>query len=417
MGPITRIWHSTMSTPHVMIVGGGLGGLALAQGFRKHNISFTLFERDQTPSSRAQGYRIRLSGPGFGGGTDALQKCLDNSLWDLFKATCADIKLGGSRFNAIDGSALTDIFQGMRPGLTGTPSPPYSADRTMLRSLLLLGQDGNVKFGKTFQRYEETPSGVKAFFSDGTSEEGSLLIGADGVTSPIRRQFLPNQRYFDSRSRAIFGKTPLTPELTALFPAQALQHITVIQDQQPLTLFLEPIRFSNNATALSEGRLASAADYVYWVIGGSNDHFQIEDEEFHSLSGKAAAELTISLTENWLPGYKALLQLQQIENTSPLRLITAKPERPDWTPSTRVTLLGDAAHAMMPAGGSGANAALADAASLLDLIVEEGISEAMMAKYVDGLWERALPLISRSTLAAEKLLGFGGYEGAKEVDF
>ena len=81
-----------------------------------------------------------------------------------------------------------------------------------------------------------------------------------------------------------------------------------------------------------------------------------------------------------------------------------------------MTLLGDAVHAMMPAGGSGANTALADAALLVHLIVQEGITEDMMCKYIDQMWEYALASIERSALGGQKLLGFKGFDDAKEVN-
>lgn len=43
---------------HVIIVGGGIGGLALAQGLKKNGISFAVFEKDMSRADRIQGYRI-----------------------------------------------------------------------------------------------------------------------------------------------------------------------------------------------------------------------------------------------------------------------------------------------------------------------------------------------------------------------
>src|SRR5215467_7497364 len=41
---------------HVIIIGGGIGGLTLAQGLKKSGVSFAVYERDRTPTDRVQGY-------------------------------------------------------------------------------------------------------------------------------------------------------------------------------------------------------------------------------------------------------------------------------------------------------------------------------------------------------------------------
>ena len=336
----------------------------------------------------------------------------------------------GVRMNAIDGS-VQPMFGlpggpggsgGMRGGGSGGPpneDPKWhgKADRTMLRALLLLGIEESVKFGKTFTKYEVTDRGVTAFFSDGTSESGTLLVGAEGVASAVRKQLLPHHRYVDTGSRMLYGKTLITPELESRFVPEAMKGgITVIQDSSPLTLFLEPTRFPNDAAIESQGRISRTEDYMYWVLSGSANTVGLSDSEMYTLTGKEAADWTMKLTEKWLPSFRCLLELQTPSQCAPLRLISAKPERPEWSPSVRVTLLGDAVHAMMPAGGSGAKCALADAAMLLKLIVEEGVSEEMMGKYIDGIWEYSLPAIQQSAMAAKSLLGFKGWEVAQEVD-
>lgn len=51
---------STSQTPHVLILGGGLGGLTLAQSLRKKGLSYQIFERDSNPHARLQGWAIAL---------------------------------------------------------------------------------------------------------------------------------------------------------------------------------------------------------------------------------------------------------------------------------------------------------------------------------------------------------------------
>lgn len=50
-----------MSKFHAIIIGGGLGGLALAQGLKKNEISCAVYEKDLSKSDRLQGYRIVIA--------------------------------------------------------------------------------------------------------------------------------------------------------------------------------------------------------------------------------------------------------------------------------------------------------------------------------------------------------------------
>ncbi len=74
-----------MTQPLILIIGAGLGGLFLAQGLKKANIPFRIFEKDPSKAWRAQGYRIRISSEGAA----ALAKNLSEELWQLFEETCA----------------------------------------------------------------------------------------------------------------------------------------------------------------------------------------------------------------------------------------------------------------------------------------------------------------------------------------
>ncbi|KAF9206707.1 hypothetical protein BGZ49_001973 [Haplosporangium sp. Z 27] len=399
----------------ILIIGAGLSGLSLAQGLKKSGIPFRVFERDVSPSFRAQGYRLRINH--FG--ATALKKTLTDEMWQLFEKTCADTHLGMTGINAIDGQ-VTKSGAGPR----GDPSMvrpidepmigPFTADRKTLRNLLLLGLENDVEFGKKFSHFEVSGDQVTATFEDGSQAQGCLLVGADGIRSAVRRQHLPDMNMVDTTGRTIYGKTLITPELVNSFPAEGLRGITAVKDTRPLTLFLEPVRFSSNLEEESAGRLSNVPDYVYWVLGARQSVFNMNDDELLRLSGQEAADLSLRLTQDWDEGIRTLLKNQSPEETSALRLSSTSPVMQVWEASSTVTFLGDAIHPMPPTGGSGANTALRDAANLLEAI-QRGITKSNIEEYEKKMREYGGEVIALSWNGGKMLFNLPSYEECKAI--
>lgn len=387
----------------VLIIGGGLGGLALAQGLKKASIPFQVFEADPSADFRPQGYRLKINGDGAA----ALKSVLTPELWSYFQETCAESKPGETNFNAIN-ALITSSRAG--PGLRGGPTP-YLADRTVLRSVLRSGLEEHISYGKKFSHYEIDEDGVTASFTDGTTYEGAFLVGADGVRSGVRRQFQPDHKIVDTNGRCVYGKTPMTEEFIQKFPARATKWMTLMTDstpttqtldvdETPLTLLMEPVRFVNN-----EHRKNLPANYIYWVLIGRADLFGKPDSELLRLTADDSAALSLKLTEEWDPAVRSLFELQDITQSSTLRVSSAKPIIPFWKPSGRVTLIGDAVHAMSPCGGVGAVTALKDAAVLAGKITEGGINEKSIGAYEAEMRQYAKLNIDRSYFGGKKMFG------------
>lgn len=103
----------------MLIIGAGLGGLALAQGLKKAGISFKVFERDHTINYRPQGYRIRLHGEGSFAG---LRANLSNELWTFFEKTCPETRLGPvPNINARTGDMMHNTPFGAPCGASSGP--------------------------------------------------------------------------------------------------------------------------------------------------------------------------------------------------------------------------------------------------------------------------------------------------------
>ncbi|MCJ1455672.1 hypothetical protein MMC28_006028 [Mycoblastus sanguinarius] len=402
---------STTTKP-VLIIGAGISGLALAQGLLKAGIPFRVFERDARLNIRSQGYRFRLIDTGI----DALARVLPPDLFERVVATCGITTSGkmgaGARLDALSSQPM--------PG-PGGPQPhgnvePLNVDRTVLRSQLIRGLEEYVEYGKEFSSYEIMPSGVTVKFGDGSEAEGSLLVGADGARSRIRRQFVPQHGLIDTEGRLIYGKTVLTPELTERMEKQSLSGLTLIQDpthDAPLSLLLEPIRFKDN-----EIRGELPEDYIYWALIARKDILNQDDAGDAAMlksSDEDAATLAQTLTSHWHSSFHALFDLQDRAQTSILRVASAQPNIPVWEPSGRVTLIGDAAHLMSPSAGVGATSALRDAANLMELLKDEGIKAESVGKYEGMMREYAGEAITRSSWGGKMLFGMRPFDELKTV--
>jgi choline dehydrogenase-like flavoprotein len=95
---------------HVLIVGGGIGGLCLAQGLKQAGISVAVYERDRTPDARLQGYRLNIEPIG----ARALQASLPTHVWNLLVGR--NIRMNRPRFNLA--TAATAVIVTIAPTCT-----------------------------------------------------------------------------------------------------------------------------------------------------------------------------------------------------------------------------------------------------------------------------------------------------------
>ncbi|KAH8670934.1 hypothetical protein BX600DRAFT_509657 [Xylariales sp. PMI_506] len=400
----------------VLIIGGGLAGLALAQGLAKLNIPFKVFEKDPSVGYRAQGYRIRIS-------TDSLERVLSPAVTKQLLETCALAPNGMSKYDAQTGEALPappGVHEMRRQSILRGHSA--TADRRVLRDVLMTGGvRDRVTFGKIFSRYEVDEAGegggggsiVTAHFTDGSSERGRLLVGADGRNSRVTRQLVPAHVLLDTETRLFYGKTPVTPELSEVMERRGWTGMQLAEDERSrsskLVLLTERIRWTEEARSREadkgEAGVHIPPEYVYWVLCAQASSLPWAGDEADRIASEgvaAAAAAVLELTGSWDADTRLLLERQDTQHTAMFPIYSNHPDMPAWEPNRLVTLMGDAVHTMPPTAAAGANIAFKDVEALIETIEKYGIEG--LSRDVIGEYEQRV----RTTAAEGIRLGFMG---------
>ncbi len=362
----------------VLIIGAGTGGLALAQGLKAAGVAVDVYERDHSPTDRLQGYRLSISPAGC----RALKACLPEAVYAKFIASAAkpsetvtflDHRLNRLLRIDIPREEASDVANERPIG------------RLALRGVLLDGLGAIVHFGKKFVGFEDAPGGgVVARFDDGSTAAGDLIVGADGASSPVRSQLLPQAKRLDTGIVGISGKLALTSERRAAIPAPILRGPTLILGAKGRFMFAnaveydkterdgspEPRRTPSPCDGLrgfeperglsgAERLAPNPEEYVMWAVSARREAFGTRLE---ALGGEALKVAALALVADWNPALRQMIEDSAAASVITFPVKTSTPV-PPW-PTRNVTLLGDALHNMTPFRGVGANTALRDAAAL-----------------------------------------------------
>ncbi len=379
--------------PHVAIIGGGIGGVALAVACMHRGIPFTLYERDNSFNERSQGYGLTLQ---------QASKAMEGfGIFDLEKGVVSTRHL----VHNPDGKVIAEW--GMRKWMeNSSKTTPKKTNihiaRQSLRSVLLhqLGGNNIVKWGHQLIDFKENnKNGIDLNFQvDGTikSQKADLIVGADGIRSVVRRLLIGEEisplRYLGCI--VILGICPLS--ILKNIDSHLLDSATVFQ------------------TANGKERIYMMpydSDSVMWQLS-----FPMSEKEAKTLSAKGAKalkeeallrtqwhtpvpEILLATSETQISGYpvydRALLTPDLLQNAG------------------KATLIGDAAHPMSPFKGQGANQALLDALSLAREIFkacrqrsnwrEKGIRKSVLINFESEMLERSAIKVEDSAAAAQFL--------------
>ena len=384
----TRKDNEMSDRARILIAGAGIGGLALAQALRHGGFDVAVYERDPSPRTRNQGYRIHIDA----NGNAALRTCLPAQALDRVRRTSGiNGDLVASYTHQLD-QVMAQTFPGI------TDDEITHVDRDAFRQSLLAGLGESVRFGRTVAGYQITGSGrVRVEFAEGGSDEGDLLVGADGVGSAVRRQLLPHATARDVGLRCIYGRMTIDETTAALIPEDFNRGFCWVADQHGFGAGFATVRFRS--------RPEGASDYLMTTLVATSERLGMLDEKLFKLPPEDLWQIAVAATADWHPVVRKFFAHADTGTFFPI--VIRAGERVDaWKPGP-VTLLGDAIHTMPPTGGVGANTALQDAATLSGELLsavrgEKSLTEAVAA-YERVMLPRGFDTIEYSLRTAERM--------------
>jgi salicylate hydroxylase len=314
-----------MKRRHALVIGAGIGGMAAAIALRRAGLDVSLFE--QTIAQREVGAGIQISP----NASRLLGRYgLGDAMADVAVRPSAIVFRRWQDGRVLGREELGDTIES-RYG-----APYYHFHRADLINLLAesFGR-GNITLGRRLVDIEQDESGVTAYFQDGASARGDLLIGADGIHSRVRERLFGEEKPRFSGQIAYRG----------LAPAERVAHLGLPLD---VTNWVGP-----------------GGHFIhYYVSAGRFLNYVAVSEEANwtreQWSDRGSISDALGNYEGWHPQIATILTA--VDETFKWALFDRNP-LPEWTRG-RVALLGDACHPMLPFMAQGAAQAIEDGATL-----------------------------------------------------
>jgi 2-polyprenyl-6-methoxyphenol hydroxylase-like FAD-dependent oxidoreductase len=297
----------------VLVIGAGIGGLTAAIALERAGFEVIVFEKNDPLRALGSGYVLQ---------PNAIKALGTIGMREPVEAIGGKLEFYDHKLK--NGKLLKRMTTGQNAAEIG--SAMMGVSRPGLQQVLLEGLgSAEVRLGARFTALSQDADGVTATFEDGSEERGSALIGCDGAHSAVRPHF---------------DKTPLRYVGYRSFLA-----VTSYGGIEP------GVHVQTYGTHSLFGMVPMGGGKAYWYGSETGPAGQYAAPE----ANKARA---LELFGDWHEPIRAVIENTDAEAIMPFD-IHDLPNREGWA-TGRVTLAGDAAHAMAPALGQGACQSIED---------------------------------------------------------
>jgi salicylate hydroxylase len=338
---------SQESVDRICIIGAGIGGLTLQIALRARGIHSIIFE--QAPELTEIGAAVALS-------ANATRLLIGLGLGpELAAVSTEPSELIFRRWNDARRLWAHPIGNG---GFYREEfgAPFYGVHRKDLQQTLLKVCDlESIRFGHRLTALRAESNHVHLEFSNGATERATLVVGADGIRSVVRR-------HLSGGDDTIFACT------TGFRGLVAREQVPALPDPEALQFWMGP-----GAHILHYG-IGSNAEFINILAVVEGPERWPNDERWRD---DVFGEDIIGRFADWHPA--AIELCQAIAQREGWGMFAVRPLR-HWS-NGPIVLIGDAAHGMLPHQGQGANQTIEDAITLAAIIAKppaESVVESLL---------------------------------------
>lgn len=357
-----------MSLGEIAVVGGGIGGLCAATALAQRGFRVTLFEA--APAWAEVGAGITLA-------SNAMRGLDHIGVGEaVVRAGYEPERQAISHWR--DGRVLMHIDRADSRERYGAAY--VCIHRADLHAILVAGAERagvTLELGRRVVGAEVDVAGARVHFADGATARADFLIGADGLKSPLRQLFEPKPAHFTGHVayRALAPVAAVPPELVSTPGIHIGPERMVVR--YPL-------------------RHASLLNLVFFARqqGWTEDGWSI----------RASLSDVAPLFDGWCDDVQALLAAAD-PSTLHKWAVNAHQPLEHWSLEGRMTLLGDAAHAMTPFLGQGAGTAIEDAIVLARALEAFPDPAQALERYEAARMPRTRMVQAESNANADRLQG------------